>query len=75
MRGLLLQNMSSFVWFLTQEAGKTVSNAEGEVKATAERLQLTPKGHSGRRQVPQIVLGLFRHLSLTHSQGMKCCVR
>ena len=42
-RGLLLQNMSSFVWFLTQEAGKPVANAEGEVKATAERLQLTPE--------------------------------
>ena len=35
--------MSSFVWFLTQEAGKPVSNAEGEVKATAERLKLTPE--------------------------------
>lgn len=42
-RELLLENMTSFVWFLTQEAGKPVSNAEGEVKATAERLKLTPE--------------------------------
>ncbi len=41
-REILLQNMSSFVWFLTREAGKPASNAEGEVKATAERLKLTP---------------------------------
>jgi glyceraldehyde-3-phosphate dehydrogenase [NAD(P)+] len=42
-RELLLKNMSTFVWFLTQEAGKPVSNAEGEVKGTAERLKLTPE--------------------------------
>ncbi|MFH0848782.1 MAG: aldehyde dehydrogenase family protein [archaeon] len=40
-RDLLLQNMDSFVSILTLEAGKPLSNAEGEVKATAERLKLT----------------------------------
>jgi glyceraldehyde-3-phosphate dehydrogenase [NAD(P)+] len=42
-RELLLQNKDSFVSTLTLEAGKPVSNAEGEVKATAERLKLTPE--------------------------------
>jgi glyceraldehyde-3-phosphate dehydrogenase [NAD(P)+] len=41
-RDLLLQNMNSFVPILTLEAGKPLSNAEGEVRATAERLKLTP---------------------------------
>ena len=41
-RESLLQNMDSFVTILTLEAGKPVSNAQGEVKATAERLKLTP---------------------------------
>jgi len=42
-RELLLQNMDSFSPILTLEAGKPKSNAEGEVKATAERLKLTPE--------------------------------
>lgn len=42
-RELLLQQMDSFVSILTLEAGKPVSNAEGEVRATAERLKLTPE--------------------------------
>jgi glyceraldehyde-3-phosphate dehydrogenase [NAD(P)+] len=42
-REILLQNMSSFIWFLIREAGKPTANAEGEVKATAERLKLTPE--------------------------------
>jgi len=37
-RELLLQNMDPFVSILVQEAGKPVSNAQGEIKATAERL-------------------------------------
>ncbi len=41
-RELLLQNIDSFVTVLTLEAGKPLSNAEGEVKSTAERLKLTP---------------------------------
>lgn len=41
-RELLLQNIDSFVSILTLEAGKPLSNAQGEVKATAERLKLTP---------------------------------
>jgi len=41
-RELLLQNIDSFATILTLEAGKPRSNAEGEVKATAERLKLTP---------------------------------
>jgi glyceraldehyde-3-phosphate dehydrogenase [NAD(P)+] len=41
-RELLLQNKESFVSILTLEAGKPVSNADGEVAATAERLKLTP---------------------------------
>ncbi len=41
-REILLQNLNSFVWFLIREAGKPASNAEGEVRATAERLKLTP---------------------------------
>ena len=41
-RELLLENMESFVQILTLEAGKPKSNAQGEVKATAERLKLTP---------------------------------
>ena len=41
-RELLLQNMDSFATILTLEAGKPRSSAEGEVKATAERLKLTP---------------------------------
>jgi glyceraldehyde-3-phosphate dehydrogenase [NAD(P)+] len=41
-RDLLLQNIDSFATILTLEAGKPRSNAEGEVKATAERLKLTP---------------------------------
>lgn len=42
-RELLLQNSESFVSILTLEAGKPTSNAQGEVKATAERLKLTPE--------------------------------
>jgi glyceraldehyde-3-phosphate dehydrogenase [NAD(P)+] len=42
-RELLLQNMESFATVLTLEAGKPRANAEGEVKATAERLKLTPE--------------------------------
>jgi glyceraldehyde-3-phosphate dehydrogenase [NAD(P)+] len=42
-RALLLQNMDSFSPILTLEAGKTRANAEGEIKATAERLKLTPE--------------------------------
>jgi glyceraldehyde-3-phosphate dehydrogenase [NAD(P)+] len=42
-RQLLLQNMASFSSILTLEAGKPKSNAEGEVKSTAERLKLTPE--------------------------------
>jgi len=42
-RELLLQNMDSFVSILALEAGKPFSNAEGEVKSTAERLKLTPE--------------------------------
>jgi glyceraldehyde-3-phosphate dehydrogenase [NAD(P)+] len=42
-RGLLLQNMESFSTILTLEAGKPKSNAEGEVRSTAERLKLTPE--------------------------------
>jgi len=41
-RELLLQNMENFVSVLNLEAGKPISNAEGEVKSTAERLKLTP---------------------------------
>ena len=41
-RELLLQNIEPFVTILTLEAGKPRSNAEGEVKSTAERLKLTP---------------------------------
>jgi len=42
-RESVLENMESFVSVLTLEAGKPISNAEGEVKATAERLKLTPE--------------------------------
>ena len=42
-RDLLLQNMETFVSILALEAGKPRSNAQGEVKATAERLKLTPE--------------------------------
>jgi glyceraldehyde-3-phosphate dehydrogenase [NAD(P)+] len=42
-REILLQNMEAFVEVLGLEAGKPRSNAEGEVKATAERLKLTPE--------------------------------
>jgi glyceraldehyde-3-phosphate dehydrogenase [NAD(P)+] len=42
-RELLMQNMESFVVVLALEAGKPRSSAEGEVKATAERLKLTPE--------------------------------
>ena len=41
-RDLLLENIGSFATVLTYEAGKPRSGAEGEVKATAERLKLTP---------------------------------
>ena len=41
-RELLLRNLDSFSRVLTLEAGKPKSNADGEVKATAERLKLTP---------------------------------
>jgi len=41
-REMLLQNMENFITILTLEAGKPKGNAEGEVKATAERLKLTP---------------------------------
>jgi len=42
-RELLLQNAEPFVSVLALEAGKPRSNAQGEVKATAERLKLTPE--------------------------------
>lgn len=42
-RQLLLENKESFISILTLEAGKPFSNAEGEVKATAERLKLAPQ--------------------------------
>jgi glyceraldehyde-3-phosphate dehydrogenase [NAD(P)+] len=42
-RELLLQNIELFVATLALEAGKPRGNAEGEVKATAERLKLTPE--------------------------------
>jgi len=42
-RELLLQNEETFVSVLALEAGKPHSNAHGEVKATAERLKLTPE--------------------------------
>jgi len=42
-RELLLQNRDSLSSILTLEAGKPRSNAEGEVKSTAERLKLTPE--------------------------------
>jgi glyceraldehyde-3-phosphate dehydrogenase [NAD(P)+] len=42
-RDLLLQNMESFTDILALEAGKPLSNAQGEVKSTAERLKLTPE--------------------------------
>ncbi len=42
---MLLQNKESFITILTLEAGKPHSNAEGEVKATAERLKLTPEDY------------------------------
>ena len=42
-RELLLQNSESFVSVLALEAGKPRSSAQGEVKATAERLKLTPE--------------------------------
>ena len=40
-----MQNTRSFVSILALEAGKPKSNAEGEVKATAERLKLTPEDY------------------------------
>jgi len=42
-RELLLQNAEEFVSVLALEAGKPRSNAVGELKATAERLKLTPE--------------------------------
>ena len=42
-RELLLQNAEPFVSVLVLEAGKPISNAQGEIKATAERLKLTPE--------------------------------
>ena len=42
-REILLQNAESFVSVLALEAGKPLSNAHGEVRATAERLKLTPE--------------------------------
>jgi len=42
-RDLLLGNSDAFVTVLALEAGKPRSNAEGEVRATAERLKLTPE--------------------------------
>jgi glyceraldehyde-3-phosphate dehydrogenase [NAD(P)+] len=44
-RDLLLANKDSFISVLVREAGKPISNAEGEVKATAERLKLTPEDY------------------------------
>jgi len=44
-RELLLENKESFASILILEAGKPVSNAESEVKATAERLKLTPEDY------------------------------
>src|SRR5208282_1178896 len=41
-RSILLDNIESFTTVLIHEAGKPRSNAQGEVKATAERLKLTP---------------------------------
>ncbi len=43
-RELLLDNEDSFVHILSLEAGKTLANAKGEVRSTAERLKLTPGG-------------------------------
>jgi len=45
-RELLLRNEDSFVHILSLEAGKTLSNAKGEVRSTAERLKLTPEDYS-----------------------------
>ena len=42
-RELLLQNTKPFISILALEAGKPHANAHGEVKATAERLKLTPE--------------------------------
>jgi glyceraldehyde-3-phosphate dehydrogenase [NAD(P)+] len=44
-RESLLENKDSFTTILTLEAGKPRSNAEGEVKSTAERLKLTPEDY------------------------------
>jgi glyceraldehyde-3-phosphate dehydrogenase [NAD(P)+] len=41
-RELLIQNVEAFSYILVNEAGKPRGNAEGEVRATAERLKLTP---------------------------------
>jgi glyceraldehyde-3-phosphate dehydrogenase [NAD(P)+] len=41
-RELLLQNRSYIASILVREAGKPISNADGEIRATAERLRLTP---------------------------------
>jgi glyceraldehyde-3-phosphate dehydrogenase [NAD(P)+] len=53
-RELLLQNADAFVSILALEAGKPRSNAEGEVRSTAERLKLTPDeyGHIRGEHIP-----------------------
>ena len=53
-RDLLLESIESFTTVLIHEAGKPRSNAEGEVKATAERLKLTPDEYGKIRgeQIP-----------------------
>lgn len=48
-RELLLENKDSFISTLVLEAGKPRSSAEGEVKATAERLKLTPEEYGAIR--------------------------
>ena len=44
-REQLLRNLDAFVTILALEAGKPRSNAEGEIKSTAERLKLTPEDY------------------------------
>jgi len=48
-RELLLENKETVVEVLVREAGKPRSNAEGEVKATAERLKLTAEEYGSIR--------------------------
>ena len=44
-RELLLQNAEAFITVLVLEAGKPRANAQGEIRATAERLKLTPEDY------------------------------